>query len=711
MFMVHEWLNRWPGILVAPMSFLNSAFLFWLLPLLGLPLLIHLLNKKFPQVVYFPNIEHVRRAMAQRSKLLRWRHIILTILRTAAVLLLLLAFLQPIRHLFGQAPVGAASKRILVIVDHSLSMEYREGQMSGRERAVLEAEKLLDSLEPGTLVNIIRAGRNPIAAFPDFSPLHGEALAFLRRTKPNLTRADFVKANAEALRLLAGEGGPAEVYFMSDFQRRTWSNIHFDGFPEATSLFFVDVSARVKTNRAILGAAIGQPAVLAGETVPLEVSVANYSDEPYEDRVEVLLNGRFVAHGEISLAPWSTGVVSVPVAFTRPGPQVCEVAIGDDRLAHDNRRFLTLQVLDQEEVLLVNDAESSAGEAGFFLAAAINPFEGTAGSLLANRVRSSELTSLHLATTSKLILTNLEEVSVETAELLAEFLFRGGGIILFLDGAFDALNLHRLQRAMRGGSLPFRVTHRQTAENIPGGMQQILRGDFRSPFLKVFAGTHRQNLSLVQFYEYYHALPTGDETLLLHFADGTPAMGSAQVGAGTLLLCNFSVGEMGSNLARQRVFPAWLQEMVKQVDSRESTAPVYHVGDTVSAEVWREEFRGEEVQSPGGNQVEVRRQPLENRLLISFAAGEPGIYRAGAGQTALAFAVNTDPGESDLRRIEAEHLPERAGVERGGHFVGGHDYQEMHQGRAVFHYFVFGLLALLLTETALFAGLRNLSRK
>jgi hypothetical protein len=694
------------------MSFLNSGLLFWLLPLLGLPLLIHLLNRKFPQTVVFPNVEHVRRALARRSKLLRWRHLILTLIRTLAVLLLLLAFLQPIRHLFGTAPVDAAGKRILIVIDNSLSMEFQEGRATGREKAMYEAERLLDSLEPGTPVNILRAGRAPALAFADFSPLHGEAFAFLRRTEPHLGPAQFDRANAEAIRLLQQGTGPAEVYFISDFQRRTWSNIGFDGFPEEARIFFVDVSARVKSNRAILDARVGSSAILMGETVPLEVTVANYSDEPYEDRVEVWLDGRFVAETDVVAGPWATARVSIPVTFSRPGLHAGEARIGEDRLPHDNRRFLSIDVLDKEEVLLVTDSEGAAGEAAFFLSVAINPFVGDGGALLANRVRSADLTALHLATVNKLILTGVGEIGARTAELLADFLFRGGGAILFLDGGADRQNVESLHQALRGGALPFRITHWQTAENIPGGFQQVLRGDFRSPFLRIFSGTHRQALGRLQFYEYYHALPTGEEAILLHFADGTPAMGSAQVGAGTLLLCNFSVSELGSNLARERVFPAWLQEMVRHVDARENEPPNYLVGGTISREVWREDYRDAPFRGPGGQEISVRRQPNENRLLLWFTPEEPGMYSAPENSAALAFAVNIDPAESDLRQIDPDRLAERVAKKQGGHHVaGGEDYEHIHRGRPVFHYFALALLGVLLGETLFCGAMRRLSRK
>ena len=77
------------------MSFLNSALFPALLALAGVPLLIHLMNLKFPTYFPFPSVKHLRDTVAQRSKLFRWRHLVLLALRTLFVLALLFAFLRP----------------------------------------------------------------------------------------------------------------------------------------------------------------------------------------------------------------------------------------------------------------------------------------------------------------------------------------------------------------------------------------------------------------------------------------------------------------------------------------------------------------------------------------------------------------------------------------------------------------------------------------
>ena len=75
------------------MSFLSPALFAVLIPLAALPLVLHLLNKGFPRHFRFPSIELIRQTMARRSKVHRWRHWILLLLRTVFLLLLLLAFL------------------------------------------------------------------------------------------------------------------------------------------------------------------------------------------------------------------------------------------------------------------------------------------------------------------------------------------------------------------------------------------------------------------------------------------------------------------------------------------------------------------------------------------------------------------------------------------------------------------------------------------
>src|SRR5436305_22319 len=178
----------------------------------------------------------------------------------------------------------------------------------------------------------------------------------------------------------------------------------------------------------------------------------------------------------------------------------------------------------------------------------------------------------------------------ETCGALAKFTKDGGSIVYFSDGKFDAENLRLLDKAAGGDFAPLQLTKKQETANLASGAQQIMKGDFRSKYLRIFQGSQRQNLALMEFYEYYHALPAAQGSVLLSYADGSPALAASHPALGTFLLCNFSVNELASNMARQRAFPAWIQDLVKALDSEETPDKPLEAGEEIHTDVWQAEM-------------------------------------------------------------------------------------------------------------------------
>lgn len=274
-------------------------------------------------------------------------------------------------------------------------------------------------------------------------------------------------------------------------------------------------------------------------------------------------------------------------------------------------------------------------------------------------------------------------------------------MVWFLDGEHDAANLAAIEKAM-SAPLPLKLGARRVAKNIGTGAQQIIKGDFKSRYLRLFRGANRQNLALLEFYDLYDAGSTGAGSVLLTYADDTPAMASLNHGLGTLLLMNFSVGEFSSNLARLRIFPAWMQEIVKNITSEEPLPSSSLLGETVTDEVWKTELEKNPLRKPSGEPVVVKAEPLGESVGIAFVPDELGFYTMRAGKLLHAYAINPPPDESDLRPIDRALLPEQLG-EKGqqGFFVEGRDdFADLVLGKPIFHWFIFGALALLVVELA-----------
>ena len=432
------------------MSFLSPTLLGILIPLVGLPLVLHLLNKGFPRYFKFPSIELIKETMARRSKFHRWRHWILLLLRTIFLLLMLLAFLQPLLRRFGTNPADHAGRQVLIVLDHSVSMEHKGDGPTSRERALYEASKLMDSLGPDDTVNLLLMEPNPATCFVSFSADTAEAKRFLNRLKPGFGRADVNLANAAAARLFSQSATRPEIYYISDFGRKKWANASFTALPPAVKLFFVDVGPAHRDNRAILDARPSQTEMLSGDTVPIEITVGNFSPEPFAGRVTVTLDKRFSFDQEVSIAPWSQEKVTVPVSVGGPGVHLCEVRLPPDALEYDNHFFLTLAVQAKEEVLIVSDGTDGRRSGAYYLKTALNPFENDVGSLLPRIISSGDLSPARLAGVQKMFFTHVNRLSPEASDAVAKFLFQGGGLVYFLDGTADVENLAALGKIMKG---------------------------------------------------------------------------------------------------------------------------------------------------------------------------------------------------------------------------------------------------------------------
>jgi hypothetical protein len=681
------------------MSFLNPAFLFWLVSLLGLPLAIHLLNKKFPRVFLFPSIERLRQSEARRSKWLKLRHWILLLLRTCFLALLLLAFLKPVLPRLGSNPADTAARHVLIAVDHSLSMEYKGDATLLRKKAVFEAEKILDHLGPDDQVNVLLVENSPRPSFVDFSNNHGEARHFLESMGAGLGRADFNQANAVAARRLGEGKSRPELYYISDFQRNNWANVDFSALPADVRVFFIDVSGNPRENHGILSATVNQTRILPGETVSIDVTVGNFAEHPLEAPLKVVMDNAASFEKAVSVAPWSTEKISVPVIPGGEGNHLCEISLPEDNLPQDDHHFVVLPVSEKEEVLVISDDPDPTNGGAYFLQTALDPYENSKGSLLPRLMRSTEISTASLAGVRKVFLSKASQLSPEASAALAKFLFQGGGVVYFLDGPADAENLAQMEKEIGANTMPVRLSGRQVATNIASGAQQISKGDFKSRYLKLFQGTARQNLALLEFYDFYRAASTGAGTILLRYGDDSPAMAELDYGAGTMLLMNFSVSEFSSNLARQRIFPAWIQELVKNLDSDGSQAPVYRVGDTITSEIWRGELKSSSMKAPDGSAVRLQKNLAGERYAISFAPDQLGFYTMSSERLLHAYPVNTSPDESDLRHVDKDVLPDSFKTAQQPHFVHGEkDLEGLVHGKSIFQYFVAAALMLLVLE-------------
>src|SRR5438046_4429746 len=186
---------------------------------IGLPILIHFLTRARPRRIAFPPFKFLVEACAGQQAVHRLRTILLLTLRTLAVLALVLLFARPFLKPSGVANSAEAAKRVVLVLDASLSMRAVQQGVPLFTRAQAEAADVLRSLEAGSESAIILAGSTPKPLLPalsrNISALHDQ----LVKAQATFEAGDPAAALALAKKMLGGSG---TIYVFSDFQKSNW---------------------------------------------------------------------------------------------------------------------------------------------------------------------------------------------------------------------------------------------------------------------------------------------------------------------------------------------------------------------------------------------------------------------------------------------------------------------------------------------------------
>ena len=137
------------------MNLLNPAFLF-ALAAAALPLLIHLFSRRRVPEFPFSSLRFLRRSDRRSMRRVSLRRLLLLALRTAAIVIVVLAFARPVVRGRLAALIPADMPRLVVVLlDRSYSMGVREsgGTVFDRAReAVFEILEGLDARDEAVVV-------------------------------------------------------------------------------------------------------------------------------------------------------------------------------------------------------------------------------------------------------------------------------------------------------------------------------------------------------------------------------------------------------------------------------------------------------------------------------------------------------------------------------------------------------------------------------
>jgi hypothetical protein len=661
--------------------------------LVAVPIVLHLVMRRAPVPHDFPALRFLQERRIANRRRLRLNHLLLLLLRMAAIIFLALALARPTLRAAGWLGQAEGPVAVAFVFDTSPRMLLRTANRTRLEEAAAIARELLGRLPKGSEVAVVDTAGGP----PAFAASPAAALAAIDRlmvAPPTRPLAAAVASSAELLE--EASHARRELYLFSDLSRAAWEGgepfVSVLSRHEGIAPVVVDVGVESPVNFAL--DTVRLPAERVSATAPLQITVERSRMGGPRERgvaVEILQPDGSYARRAVQPAAWADEGCE-PLVFSiaglAKGTQQGRVVIdGADDLDADNTRFFSVTVDTAPRVLLV--APSPAERTGRFVAEAIAPEalmrDGREG-LSCRVVSFEEFLDTAWDDFDGIVMVDPPPLDPATWAQLGDWVGFGRGLVVWLGpqaGTPDAFNSDESRRTL-GGSL-VRIWRDESGEN------HLTTRSLDHPMLAVFRRVADtvpwQDFPVYRHWE-FAVNPTADEDAgrppaarpvtpampLVSYRDGTPAVLEHPLGQGTVVIVTTPASQAADDPETWNLlatgFEPWPfvvlanESLLHAMNTREDlnvTAgrpAVVRVPADLDAQVI--------VQSPADDEFPAAVDPQRRTLTVS-ATQMPGNYRILSGGQRdgfrAGFSVNLPAADTDCRRLDAAAAGELFGVD------------------------------------------------
>lgn len=593
------------------MTFLNailalgaSAFL--------VPLVIHLLYRSRYQVVEWGAMRFLQSSRSSNSRRFQWKQLLLLLLRCAIPVFLALAMSRPLVQSWLAAGLGK-SVALAILIDDSVSMQaLRDDNTTRWKYALKQVEQILDELPTDARLGVALAGSPP--RFIEWDS-RSEFSEWIRSSEQNPSMAGSLEidgAQSLALDWLGREPSAAQyILLVTDLEEKDWEDR-----AEVWEQFAKRLSQQVVAPKfSVLNTAgnaneQGEERLLGNlnvhlrdssprwatpeQTIEFKVTVFNDSTEPRQEiPVRLFIDNAEVEEQRISVSANSQSDISFRWTPSEAREHIARVSLeADDRLRYDNDSMLAVRVLSPVRVLLVDGdrkPEKMESESDY-LKRALAPFSqlatGRTDPFECTVLGPSEWGESQLQRTEVLVLCNVSSLTENQSVSLADWVRRGGGLLIFPGDKVNSDSWNRLPTIEQGGirnvewkprtSTTTELSTQPSNSALPqaqsAGILSIDTDTFQWDKLQELSRPSLESLRDTLIDSYHpisKTLPEGTG-VVAKLSNGDPWIVRSGIGKGSILSFSFSCDRGDSNLPSRAAFVPLVQRIVLFAAGRDS---------------------------------------------------------------------------------------------------------------------------------------------
>lgn len=539
----------------------------------ALPVIIHLIMRTKPRRIVFPALRFVKKTHNANISKLRLKHLILLLMRMAAIALIAFLLARWQIPSWKAAAKDSSPVAAVLVIDNSGSMTAKQSGQMLLFRAKTMASQLLAQLPQGSKIAILdTAGGYGGDFLVDRKLLNQQAAD----VPASYNAQNLAPSLAKAVSMLATSQMPTkELYVITDMTRQAWLDVPPQKGLQDIQTTVLDCGLGQDSNIALGEVKLGNTIAPVSVPVPLEVTITGAAVGG-DVNVQTELDGKPVDQRTVHLDPGVPSTLELTVRPEREGVLHGKVMLQhNDPLEMDNVRYFTLEARPLPEMLLVTDRTTDMTY--FMLVNAVSPGAGRTwvrcDTITAEPVTAEKLSKVRVA-----LLANMPALSDVEWRALAKFVDEGGQLWV-VAGPLMSLQAYNTNVAQQ--IMPVVL---KGLEEVPKGVAWR-GGKSEEPLLEPFRTDDNGSLADVLCKMRFQIQSTAsDAKVILKYADDVPAIIRRPFGEGSVLFWNFTPDPQYFSPTGLTQFAVLAQHTVRQMvgDQGSSTSFLFGKEATVA---------------------------------------------------------------------------------------------------------------------------------
>ncbi len=397
----------------------------WLIPLVSIPLIIHILSRRRIKIVEFSSIQFLKKMEHESIKKLQIIQILLLIIRTLMILSIVMMISRPVyKGVFSDWVNDPSSTFSAIVIDDTFSNTGEYEFISRQETSEKLLNTVLSNIEYESHVSISTLSKGEV-----YNGLKSEFTKSSQLISNGYSSGAFIELFANFEQNIDREYANKELFIISDAQESNFQSKNGEVSFEEWNVYFYKYP-KLQANLSIDNVEVVNDIPLTNSPIDIQVSVVNNGTVDAQNvLLQLIIEDINVGQQVISLKAGKTGIFNFTTAFSYPGIFNGFAEISKDNREEDNKYYFNINLPKILNISIIGERSENL----LFVKTPLNTLNQDSTMLNVKLYTRANFGSVDLRNQNVVVINGLNNIPTQLSNKLLNFLKQDGHLILFPD--------------------------------------------------------------------------------------------------------------------------------------------------------------------------------------------------------------------------------------------------------------------------------------